>query len=226
MTNGKLFMKALAKNENKQMKFIVKLLLSATFMLSTISAVAAPSVEFQTNQGNFTIELYPEKAPKTVANFLQYVKDGFYENTIFHRVINHFMIQGGGFERDLSEKSTRAAIANEAGNGLLNQTGTVAMARTADPDSATAQFFVNLTDNQFLDYVGPDPDQIGYCVFGKVTSGIEVIQKIGLTQTNTVGRYSDVPVKPVIIKSVKLLGEVVKDAPKDASKDASKETAK
>ena len=219
MTNGKLFMKALAKNENKQMKFIVKLLLSATFMLSTIIAVAAPSVEFQTNQGNFTIELYPEKAPKTVANFLQYIKDGFYENTIFHRVINHFMIQGGGFERDLSEKSTRAAIANEAGNGLLNQTGTVAMARTADPDSATAQFFVNLIDNQFLDYVGPDPDQIGYCVFGKVTSGIEVIQKIGLTQTNTVGRYSDVPVKPVIIKSVKLLGEVVKDAPKDASKE-------
>ena len=222
MTNGKLFMKVLAKNENKQMKFIVKLLLSATFMLSTISAIAAPSVEFQTNQGNFTIELYPEKAPKTVANFLQYVKDGFYENTIFHRVINHFMIQGGGFERDLSEKSTRAAIANEAGNGLLNQTGTVAMARTADPDSATAQFFVNLTDNQFLDYVGPDPDQIGYCVFGKVTSGIEVIQKIGLTQTNTVGRYSDVPVKPVIIKSVKLLGEVVKDAPKDASKETAK----
>ena len=222
MTNGKLFMKALAKNENKQMKFIVKLLLSATFMLSTIIAVAAPSVEFQTNQGNFTIELYPEKAPKTVANFLQYVKDGFYENTIFHRVINHFMIQGGGFERDLSEKSTRAAIANEAGNGLLNQTGTVAMARTADPDSATAQFFVNLIDNQFLDYVGPDPDQIGYCVFGKVTSGIEVIQKIGLTQTNTVGRYSDVPVKPVIIKSVKLLGEVVKDAPKDASKETAK----
>lgn len=215
-------MKALAKNENKQMKFIVKLLLSAMFMLSMISAVAAPSVEFQTNQGNFTIELYPEKAPKTVANFLQYVKDGFYENTIFHRVINHFMIQGGGFERDLSEKSTRAAIANEAGNGLLNQTGTVAMARTADPDSATAQFFVNLTDNQFLDYVGPDPDQIGYCVFGKVTSGIEVIQKIGLTQTNTVGRYSDVPVKPVIIKSVKLLAEVVKDAPKDASKETAK----
>ena len=222
MTNGKLFMKALAKNENKQMKFIVKLLLSATFMLSTISAVAAPSVEFQTNQGNFTIELFPEKAPKTVANFLQYVKDGFYENTIFHRVINHFMIQGGGFERDLSEKSTRAAITNEAGNGLLNQTGTVAMARTADPDSATAQFFVNLIDNQFLDYVGPDPDQIGYCVFGKVTSGIEVIQKIGLTQTNTVGRYSDVPVKPVIIKSAKLLGEVVKDAPKDASKETAK----
>ena len=193
--------------------FLGSLLLSAS-----ISAFAAPSVEFQTNQGNFTVELYPEKAPKTVANFLQYVKDGFYENTIFHRVINHFMIQGGGFERDLSEKNTRAPISNEAGNGLLNQTGTIAMARTADPDSATAQFFVNLFDNQFLDYVGPDSDQIGYCVFGKVTSGMDVIQKIGLTQTNTVGRYSDVPVKPVIIKSAKLLSEMAKDDSKQSAK--------
>lgn len=193
--------------------FLGSLLLSAS-----ICAFAAPSVEFQTNQGNFTVELYPEKAPKTVANFLQYVKDGFYENTIFHRVINHFMIQGGGFERDLSEKNTRAPISNEAGNGLLNETGTIAMARTADPDSATAQFFVNLFDNQFLDYVGPDPDQIGYCVFGKVTSGMDVIQKIGLTQTNTVGRYSDVPVKPVIIKSATLLSEIAKDDSKQSAK--------
>ena len=192
------------------MKF-KNLLLCGLLLSASISAFAAPSVEFQTSQGNFTVELYPEKAPKTVANFLQYVKDGFYENTIFHRVINHFMIQGGGFERDLSEKSTRAAIANEASNGLLNELGTIAMARTADPDSATAQFFVNLTDNQFLNYVSPDPDQIGYCVFGKVTSGIEVVQKIGLVQTNTVGRNSDVPVKPIIIKSVKLLGEVAKE---------------
>ena len=210
-------MKALVKLMNFNNLLLGSLLLSAS-----ISAFAAPSVEFQTNQGNFTVELYPEKAPKTVANFLQYVKDGYYENTIFHRVINHFMIQGGGFERDLSEKSTRAPISNEASNGLLNQTGTIAMARTADPDSATAQFFVNLTDNQFLDYVGPDPDQIGYCVFGKVTSGIEVIQKIGLTQTNTVGRYSDVPVKPIIIKSAKLLGEIAKDAAKNDSKETVK----
>ena len=159
------------------MKF-KNLLLCGLLLSASISAFAAPSVEFQTSQGNFTVELYPEKAPKTVANFLQYVKDGFYENTIFHRVINHFMIQGGGFERDLSEKNTRAPIANEASNGLLNELGTIAMARTADPDSATAQFFVNLTDNQFLNYVSPDPDQIGYCVFGKVTSGIEVVQKI------------------------------------------------
>ena len=194
------------------------LLVGGLLLSASISAFAAPSVEFQTNQGNFTVELYPEKAPKTVANFLQYVKDGFYENTIFHRVINHFMIQGGGFERDLSEKNTRAPISNEAGNGLLNQTGTIAMARTADPDSATAQFFVNLFDNQFLDYVGPEPDQIGYCVFGKVTSGMDVIQKLGLTQTNTVGRYSDVPVKPIIIKSAKLLGESAKDDSKVSAK--------
>ena len=199
------------------MKF-KNLLLCGLLLSASISAFAAPSVEFQTSQGNFTVELYPEKAPKTVANFLQYVKDGFYENTIFHRVINHFMIQGGGFERDLSEKSTRAAIVNEASNGLLNELGTIAMARTADPDSATAQFFVNLTDNQFLNYVSPDPDQMGYCVFGKVTSGIEVVQKIGLVQTNTVGRNSDVPVKPIIIKSVKLLGEVAKEDSKEPAK--------
>jgi cyclophilin family peptidyl-prolyl cis-trans isomerase len=183
---------------------------------------AAPSVEFQTSQGNFTVELYPEKAPKTVANFLQYVKDGFYENTIFHRVINHFMIQGGGFERDLSEKNTRAPISNEAGNGLLNQTGTIAMARTADPDSATAQFFVNLFDNQFLDYVGPDPEQIGYCVFGKVTSGFEVVQKIGVVQTTFVGRNADVPARPITIKSVKLLNEVAKEGAKEAPAEAAK----
>ncbi len=197
---------------------IKNLVLGGLLFCASTCTLAAPSVEFQTNQGDFTVELYPEKAPKTVANFLQYVKDGYYENTIFHRVINHFMIQGGGFERDLSEKNTRAAIVNEAGNGLLNQTGTIAMARTADPDSATAQFFVNLIDNQFLDYTGPDPDQIGYCVFGKVTSGMDVIQKIGVTQTNTVGRYSDVPVKPIIIKNAKLLGEIAKDDSKQSAK--------
>ncbi len=199
------------------MKF-KNLLLYGLLLSVSISAFAVPSVEFQTSQGNFTVELYPEKAPKTVANFLQYVKDGFYENTIFHRVINHFMIQGGGFERDLSEKSTRAPIVNESSNGLLNELGTIAMARTADPDSATAQFFVNLTDNQFLNYVSPDPEQIGYCVFGKVTSGIEVVQKIGLVQTNTVGRNSDVPIKPIIIKNVKLLGELAKEDSKEPVK--------
>ena len=169
-----------------------------------------PIVEFETSQGNFTVELYPEKAPKTVANFLQYVKDGFYENTIFHRVISRFMIQGGGFERDLTEKNTREPITNESNNGLLNELGTIAMARTMDPDSATAQFFVNLADNQFLNYTSPDPEQIGYCVFGKVTSGLEVVQKIGLSPTTTMGRNADVPIKPITIKSVKLLAEVAK----------------
>ena len=182
--------------------------LALLFSVITIHVQAATRVEFQTNQGNFTVEVYPEKAPKTVANFLQYVKDGFYENTIFHRVISRFMIQGGGFERDLSEKPTRAPIPNESSNGLLNETGTIAMARTADPDSATAQFFINLNDNQFLNYVSPDPEQIGYCVFGKVISGIEVVQKIGLSPTTNIGRNSDVPIKPITIKSVKVLPEV------------------
>ena len=172
---------------------------------SSVPANTSPTVMFETSQGNFTVELYPEKAPKTVANFLQYVKDGFYENTIFHRVINRFMIQGGGFERDMTEKNTRAPIVNEAGNGLLNEVGTIAMARTMDPDSATAQFFVNLNDNQFLNYTGPDPESIGYCVFGKVTSGLDVVQKIGVVQTTFIGRNADVPVKAITIKSVKLL---------------------
>lgn len=178
------------------------------FALFAINSQAATRLEIETSQGNITVELYPEKAPKTVANFLQYAKDGFYENTIFHRVINHFMIQGGGFERDLTEKPTRAPIANEADNGLLNETGTIAMARTMDPDSATAQFFINLIDNPFLNYVSPDPEQIGYCVFGKVISGMDVVQKIGVSPTGNVGRFTDVPIKPIIIKSVKLLPEV------------------
>ena len=177
-----------------------------------------PIVEFETSQGNFTVELYPEKAPKTVANFMQYVKDGFYENTIFHRVINRFMAQGGGFERDMTEKSTRAPIANESNNGLLNEIGTIAMARTMDPDSATAQFFINLADNQFLNYTSPDPEQIGYCVFGKVTSGFEVVQKIGLSPTANTGRNADVPVRPITIKSVKLLNELAKEPAKEVTK--------
>jgi cyclophilin family peptidyl-prolyl cis-trans isomerase len=177
-----------------------------------------PSVVFETSQGNFTVELYPEKAPKTVANFLQYVKDGFYENTIFHRVMNNFMIQGGGFERDMTEKNTRAPIVNESNNGLLNEPGTIAMARTMDPDSATAQFFVNLVDNQFLNYTSPDPEQIGYCVFGKVTSGFEVVQKIGVVPTAFVGRNENVPTRPITIKSVKLLTELAKEPAKEVTK--------
>ncbi len=198
----------------KQFKLVLFVFLYAL----QANVYAAPSVVFETSQGDFTIELYPEKAPKTVANFLQYVKDGFYENTIFHRVINNFMIQGGGFERDMSEKNTRAPIVNESSNGLLNEKGTIAMARTMDPDSATAQFFVNLADNQFLNYASPDPEQIGYCVFGKVTSGFEVVQKIGLSPTSTIGRNENVPVRPITIKSVKILPEVAKDTAKEVAK--------
>ena len=149
---------------------------------------------------------------------MQYVKDGFYENTIFHRVINRFMAQGGGFERDMTEKSTRAPIVNESNNGLLNEPGTIAMARTMDPDSATAQFFINLADNQFLNYTSPDPEQIGYCVFGKVTSGFEVVQKIGLSPTANTGRNADVPIRPITIKSVKLLNELAKEPAKEVTK--------
>jgi cyclophilin family peptidyl-prolyl cis-trans isomerase len=179
----------------------------ALLMLVTSLVQAAPKVEIETSMGNIVVELYPDKAPKTVANFLQYAKDGFYENTIFHRVISRFMIQGGGFDHGLAEKPTRAPIVNEASNGLLNTAGTIAMARTADPDSATAQFFINLIDNPFLDYSGPDPEQAGYCVFGKVVNGMDVVQKIGTVPTMNLGRLSDVPTKPIIIKSVKLLPE-------------------
>lgn len=167
---------------------------------STPASPTHPSVVFETSQGNFTVELYPEKAPKTVANFLQYVKDGFYENTIFHRVINRFMIQGGGFERDLTEKATREPIKNESSNGLLNDIGTIAMARTSDPNSATSQFFINLADNQFLNYTSPEPDLIGYCVFGKVVSGLDVVMQIGNLPTQTQRGFSDVPIRPVVIK--------------------------
>ncbi len=192
------------------MKALSQLLtVSSLFFALNLNLQASPSVEFETNQGNFTIELYPEKAPKTVANFLQYVKDGFYEKTIFHRVINRFMVQGGGFERDLTEKNTREPIINESNNGLLNEVGSVAMARTMEPDSATAQFFVNLNDNQFLNYQTPDAELIGYCVFGKVTNGMDVIQKIGLTATGNMGRHTDVPLKPIVIKSAKILTEQI-----------------
>jgi peptidyl-prolyl cis-trans isomerase A (cyclophilin A)/peptidyl-prolyl cis-trans isomerase B (cyclophilin B) len=175
-----------------------------TFLTFFTQANAATVVEFETSAGNFAVELYPEKAPKTVENFLQYVKDGFYTNTIFHRVISRFMIQGGGFERDLTEKPTRAPIVNESDNGLLNQEGTIAMARTPDPNSATAQFFINLADNQFLNYASPEPERVGYCVFGKVVKGMEVVRKIGLVPTGNLRGFSDVPIKPIVIKQASI----------------------
>ncbi len=187
--------------------FLKYLFLSFTLitLIPTSSLAETTQVEFQTNMGAFTVELYPDKAPVTVANFLQYVESGFYEKTIFHRVINNFMIQGGGFERDLFEKPTKSPIKNESNNGLKNKIGTIAMARTPDPDSATAQFFINLKDNAFLDYTSPEPDKIGYCVFGKVTKGMDVVKQIGVVPTGNISRFTDVPVKPIKIISATLL---------------------
>lgn len=177
------------------------LVLSLLCMMTVVSsASAATQVIFETNQGNFTVEVYADKAPKTVENFLQYVKDGFYTNTVFHRVISRFMVQGGGFDRELTEKPTRAPIINESNNGLLNQTGTIAMARTQDPNSATAQFFINVADNQFLNYTSPEASMIGYCVFGKVVSGMDVVLKISNLPTGNQRGFSDVPIRTVMIK--------------------------
>jgi peptidyl-prolyl cis-trans isomerase A (cyclophilin A) len=175
----------------------------AALVLALPAWAVNPTVEMKTNYGVVTIELYPEKAPKTVANFLQYVKDGFYDNTLFHRVIDGFMIQGGGFEPGMNQKATRAPIQNEARNGLKNQVGTLAMARTGNPHSATAQFFINLVNNNALDY--PGQDGWGYCVFGKVTQGMDVVNKIAKVATGSVAYYQDVPTKPVLIESVKLI---------------------
>lgn len=159
-------------------------------------------VLMETSMGLITLELYPDKAPATVANFLQYVDEGFYEGTIFHRVIDNFMIQGGGMSAAMKEKPTHAPVINEADNGLSNLTGTIAMARTMDPNSATAQFFINVGDNLFLDHKGKTPDGWGYCVFGKVVDGMDVVNKIKKVRTRRAGFHDDVPVDPVTINSV------------------------
>lgn len=174
----------------------------ATLALAALSSQAAPTVEMQTSMGAIVIELDAEKAPLTVKNFLQYANDGFYNGTIFHRVIEGFMIQGGGFTKDMGEKPTGAQIPNEAKNGLKNQRGTIAMARRAEPHSATAQFFINHKDNDALDY--PSRDGWGYAVFGKVTQGLDVVDKIAKVRTGNRGMFQDVPVEPVVIQSVKV----------------------
>ena len=167
------------------------------------AADALPVVTFETTKGNIDIELYPAEAPKTVENFLAYVKAGQYDGTIFHRVIPDFMIQGGGFTPDMKQKATRPPIQNEAANGLKNELGALAMARTGDPHSATAQFFINLKDNGFLDY--PGRDGWGYAVFGKVVQGLDIVQKIARLPTANSGPHQNVPTTPVLIESVKLL---------------------
>jgi cyclophilin family peptidyl-prolyl cis-trans isomerase len=184
-------------------------LAAAAALLAALPAQAAdPQVKFVTSEGSFVIELYPDKAPKTVENFLQYVKDKHYDGTIFHRVIKNFMIQGGGYDKNYKEKSTRPPVENEAGQalakGLKNQPGTVAMARTSNPDSATAQFFINVTENVFLDF--KSPAQPGYAVFGKVVSGMDTVEKIRNTPTGAGGPFpTDAPQKQVVIESAQIV---------------------
>ncbi|MBQ1330760.1 MAG: peptidyl-prolyl cis-trans isomerase [Desulfovibrio sp.] len=153
----------------------------------------------ETTLGTITLELNADKAPETVANFLKYVDEGFYKNTIFHRVIKGFMIQGGGLTMKMEEKPTSAPVKNEADNGLKNDRGTIAMARTMDPHSATAQFFINLVDNDFLNHTAPTMQGWGYCVFGKVVDGMDVVDKIGKTKTGSRPPYDDVPLDSVLI---------------------------
>ncbi|MCG8668743.1 MAG: peptidyl-prolyl cis-trans isomerase [Pseudomonadales bacterium] len=158
-----------------------------------------------TNFGDIKLELYPEKAPETVKNYVEYVKSGHYNGTIFHRVISNFMIQGGGFDKDMKQKSTNAPIKNEANNGLKNEVGTIAMARTQDPHSASAQFFINVTDNDFLNFRNESMQGWGYAVFGKVTEGMDVVEKIKAVKTTNHGFHENVPVEPVIIESAEVV---------------------
>ncbi len=163
------------------------------------------TVKLKTSLGDIVVELDRGRAPITVDNFLAYVSEGFFDSTVFHRVIPDFMIQGGGLTADMAQKNTRAPVKNEASNGLKNKRGTIAMARTDKPDSATAQFFINLKDNDFLNYQGPSNP--GYAVFGKVTEGMEVVDAIAAVDTTSKGYHDDVPVDPVVIESVSLIGE-------------------
>ena len=172
-------------------------------LISLAANAANPRVELKTSQGTIVLELDEAKAPKTVANFLNYTKSGFYDGTIFHRVIDGFMIQGGGMTPDMNEKPAGTAIENEAKNGLKNTIGTIAMARTPNPHSARAQFFINIADNAFLDY--PGRDGWGYAVFGKVVDGMPVVNAIAKAQTGNAGPHQNVPVKPIVIESVRLL---------------------
>ncbi len=189
----------------------MRYLLLFTILTSSLSFASNPTVVMETTMGTLEIELNEEKAPVTVKNFLAYVDSKFYDNTIFHRVINGFMVQGGGFEEGLKEKKTRPSIINEGKNGLRNEEGTIAMARTGDPNSATAQFFINVNNNDSLNY--PQPDGHGYAVFGKVTKGMHVVNRMKMVKTGTLGGYENVPMDAVIIKSVKRVPAISAEAP-------------
>jgi len=186
-------------NRNSSLLRALLFTLLVSLLIPTASWAKGKDVIMETSLGKFRIALDDEKAPATVANFRTYVKEGFYDGLIFHRVIPGFVIQGGGFAPGMKQKTTRAPIKNEAANGLKNLRGTLSMARTQDPNSATSQFFVNVNDNASLDYRGMDRASIGYAVFGKVTEGMEVVDKIVSTPTTSVGFHQDVPAKDVII---------------------------
>ena len=186
------------------MKLTHLFVLSAAAVVPMGAGAADPQVDIKTSMGNLRVELYASKAPKSVENFLQYVKSGHYNGTVFHRVIPGFMIQGGGMTSDMSQKKTRAPIPIESKNGLKNEVGTLAMARTNDPNSATAQFFINVKDNAFLNYPGQDGH--GYTVFGKVVSGMDVVNKIVAVPTGNQGMHQNVPRTPVVIESARIVG--------------------
>jgi peptidyl-prolyl cis-trans isomerase A (cyclophilin A) len=192
---------------------MLRTLVAVFSLLASFSVGAAgPQVEIKTSMGAITVELYPDKAPETVKNFMQYARDRFYDGTIFHRVIDGFMIQGGGFTPDLAYKPARAPIRNEASNGLRNDVGTIAMARTSDPHSATAQFFINVSNNEALNY--PGQDGYGYAVFGKVVKGMDVVDRIKQVPTAARPPHQNVPATPVIIQSVRIVGAPAKKSAK------------
>lgn len=193
------------------MKFLLSIIAATLFFSSSAFAHADhthnPKVSMETNLGEIVIELNKAAAPKTVENFLKYVDSGFYKDVIFHRVISNFMVQGGGFDEKLTKKQTLAPIKNEADNGLKNKRGTIAMARTGDPHSATAQFFINVVDNSNLDFRGKNTYGWGYAVFGKVTKGMDVVDQIRYTKTIRNGRFQNLPSKTIIIKKVTRLDD-------------------
>ncbi len=185
--------------------------MKSIFVLLTVFALIGsafaqnPRVEMKTNRGLIQIELYQDKAPKTVANFLQYAKEGYYTGTLFHRVIDNFMVQGGGFDKDMREKRTRGPIENEATNQLKNEFGTLAMARTSAPHSASAQFFINLKHNEFLNFREPTTQGFGYAVFGRVVQGMDIVAAIAKMRTGRAGTHSDVPIEPIIIEAITVI---------------------
>lgn len=180
---------------------MIKLFIAASFLVTSLAWAKNPVVVMKTSMGEIEIELNQDKAPLSVKNFLSYVDDKFYDTLVFHRVINNFMIQGGGYNEKMEEKKTKEPIKNEASNGLKNETGTIAMARTNAPHTATSQFFINVADNRSLDY--PSPDGHGYAVFGKVIKGMHVVNRIKMVKTGNLHGHANVPMDPVIINSIR-----------------------